>query len=71
MGGKNLHVMSYNSDLMFFCGSTKPIPIWLGRRFLFKTFVDDVEISVDEVRQLLDLSDDNGEDELYDHRSER
>jgi len=31
---------------------------WLGRQFRNQTFEDDVEVKIDEMRELLDLSDD-------------
>lgn len=34
---------------------------WLGSEYLFQTFDDDFEVSVEEIRQLLDLDDDCGE----------
>ena len=36
-------------------------PIWLGKQFWNQTFADDVEVKIDEIRQLLDLSDDPGD----------
>jgi hypothetical protein len=35
---------------------------WLGRWFIDQTFEDDVEGNIDEIRELLDLSQDCGED---------
>ena len=35
---------------------------WLGRSFLIKTFEDDVELTIDENRALLDMDDECGED---------
>jgi len=34
---------------------------WLGRQFWNQTFEDDVEVKLDEIRELLDLSDDCAE----------
>ena len=46
------------------------ISSWLGRQFWNQTFDDDVEVNIEDIRQLLDLSDDCGEDailsELFD-----
>jgi hypothetical protein len=33
---------------------------WLGREILFQTFDNNVELKIDEIRQLLDLSEDVG-----------
>ena len=35
--------------------------LWLGREYLFQTFDDDIEVNVNEIRQLLD--DERSEDE--------
>jgi hypothetical protein len=37
------------------------ISSWQGWQNEYRTFEDDIELNVDEVRQLLDLSDDCGE----------
>lgn len=37
---------------------------WLGRQFWNQTFENDVEVNIEEIRQLLDLSEDCGEPEL-------
>jgi len=33
---------------------------WLGRQFWNQTFEDDIEVKIDEIRELLDLSEDCG-----------
>jgi hypothetical protein len=34
------------------------ISSWLGRQFWNQTFEDDVEVKIDEIRQLLDMDED-------------
>ena len=45
-------------------GLTKPNNDWLGRQFWNQTFEDDVEAKIDEIRQLLDVSEDCDEAEV-------
>ena len=42
-------------------GSTEQIIAWLGKQFWNQTFDDDVEVNIEEIRDLLD--DDGGSDE--------
>ena len=55
-------LMKVNEQRMIICGFAKPkIMSWLRRQVVIQTFEDDIEVNVEEIRQLLDQVDDCGE----------